>query len=70
MSLLESPTEITAFENKCFDAWMAKVDAYCLRRVGVSVHDLDDCPFRDWFEDGETASAAGRAAIGITRGDF
>ena len=43
--------------------WMKQVDAYVIRRVGVSVHDLPDCTFRDWHEDGVSAAEAATRAI-------
>lgn len=67
MTLLSSvhmtSAERGAFEARCFDAWMARVDAACLKLCGVSVHDLDDCLFHDWYDDGDTAEQAARRAI-------
>jgi hypothetical protein len=35
-----------------YDLWLESVD-YCVQdTAGVSVFDLTDQPFRDWFEDG------------------
>lgn len=45
-----------------FDDWMAQVDKVIEAVYGLSVNDLPDCPFADWYEDGITpVSAAGRA---------
>ena len=41
-----------------FDGWMAAVDAECERRYGVSVYDLADCPFHDWYDDGVSPKSA------------
>ncbi len=46
-----------------FDAWMKKVDAEVSRKVGLSVHDLPDCCFSDWHEDGVTPKSAASRAI-------
>ena len=46
-----------------FDAWMEDVDSTCQRLCGCSVHDLEDCCFNDWFEDGLTPREAAKAAI-------
>lgn len=46
-----------------FKDWMNKVDASVGAKVGLSVYDLPDCAFRDWFEDGVRAGAAARSAI-------
>lgn len=52
-----------------FEQWMALVDGQCERRAGCSVHDLPDCCFRDWFEDGVSASGAAVRAIRSARSD-
>ena len=46
-----------------FDDWMAAVDQLVNERAGLSVHDLPDCPFRRWFDDGVSPSGAARQAI-------
>lgn len=51
-----------AVARKGFKAWMAKVDAILLRRVGLTTADLDDCLYDDWFAEGmAAATAAGKA---------
>mgnify|MGYP001558445423 FL=1 len=49
--------------RRTFESWMAKVDQHVSRRAGVSVHDLTDCYFADWYEDGLTPSRAASRAI-------
>ena len=40
-----------AAEHKySFDDWMKLVDAACQSKSGMSIHDLPDCPFRDWYD--------------------
>ena len=49
--------------KKTFEQWMLDVDQAVLSKAGVSVHDLPDCPFMDWYEDGKTAKGAASRAI-------
>ena len=46
-----------------FDVWMVKVDEWCYRLAGVSVHDLPDLCFADLFEDGTSPREAARMAL-------
>ena len=46
-----------------FETWMQKVDSAVIRLAGVSVHDLADQFFYDWFEDGITPAQAARLAL-------
>lgn len=46
-----------------FDSWLGAVDRIVNERTGVSVHDLPDMPFRDWFDDGVSAKQAAARAI-------
>jgi len=46
-----------------FDRWMHYVDKACERRVGLSIYDLTDQPFSEWFEDGLHPVRAARRAI-------
>ena len=46
-----------------FDAWMKKVDAEVQKMSGMHVADLDDAPYRDWYEDDLSPSRAARRAI-------
>jgi hypothetical protein len=50
-----------------FDTWMKLVDEAVYARINCSVHDLPDCPFRDWYDDGLRALAAARKAIRYAR---
>ena len=58
---------ITSFgavtSTESFKLWLANVDACCARICGLSIHDLPDCCFMDWFEDGVTPTSAARRAI-------
>lgn len=46
-----------------FEQWMTKVDDLVWSKVGCSVHDLPDAPFRDWYEDEMSAKRAANKAI-------
>jgi len=53
-----------------FKEWMKKADDACYLNYGMSIHDLPDVPFRDWFKDGVTPTrAAARAVRSATRGE-
>jgi hypothetical protein len=41
-----------------FNEWMAQVNALVLHKTGVSVHDLADMSFHDWYDDGITPPQA------------
>lgn len=49
--------------SQAFSQWMQAVDATVESRAGVSVHDLPDCCFRDWFEDETPPATAARRAL-------
>ena len=42
---------------------MEAVDEAVLASCGASVHDLPDCPFCDWFDDGVSPREAARLAL-------
>jgi hypothetical protein len=47
-----------------FDTWMVRVDrAVAYATCGMSVHDLADAPFSDWWEDGITPTQAARMIL-------
>lgn len=46
-----------------FEEWMRLVDEFVRRISGLSVHDLPDCCFADWYEDGVSAKVAARRAL-------
>lgn len=46
-----------------FESWMQEVDNAVSRRTGMSVHDLPDVPFRDWYDDGTSPRSAAARAI-------
>lgn len=46
-----------------FEWWMREVDSHVQKLSGVSVHDLADQPFRDWFDDEMPAREAAELAL-------
>lgn len=46
-----------------FEEWMRWVDRYCTSTYGLSIHDLPDCCFRDWYDEGTTYVNAAKRAI-------
>lgn len=46
-----------------FAEWMAAVDAAVESIAGLSIYDLEDQPFADWYEARKSPKAAARAAL-------
>lgn len=46
-----------------FEQWMKAVDTYCQQLAYLSVHDLADCCFADWYADGMKPATAAKKAI-------
>ena len=46
-----------------FNAWMKEVDEITQLRIGLSIHDLEDCCFADWYDDGLSSAEVSRLAI-------
>ena len=46
-----------------FGTWMGKIDDACWYIAGCGVHDLPDCCFADWHDQGMAAGTAARKAI-------
>lgn len=49
--------------KRSFEEWMKAVDAAVQAKVGLSVHDLADCCFRDWYDDKVSPASAAKRAI-------
>jgi hypothetical protein len=41
-----------------FRAWLRVCDSLIYDAIGVSLHDLIDCTWRDWYDDGLSPSEA------------
>ncbi len=63
------PSQVKPLRPTNFNAWMCAVDAACIRRSGLSIYDLADCCFHDWYDDGMTPAAAARHAIRYEMGE-
>jgi len=46
-----------------FTTYMAKIDAIVGAKVGLSIHDLPDLPFRDFYDDGVPPARVAARAI-------
>ena len=49
--------------KQTFEQWLEKVDVAVDHLSSMSLHDLPDCCYRDWYENGMTPNAAARKAI-------
>ena len=38
-------------DRPTFNKWMERIDNLFWRFVGLSAHDMPDCPFMDWYEE-------------------
>lgn len=67
----EGPGTGKVFEmRQSFDDWLVEVDRVVSGRVGLGVSDLEDCAYRDWYEDGVRAATAATRAIRNAGGEF
>lgn len=44
------PQKMDASDQPTFEQWMARVDGTLRKLRGLSVYDLPDCNFRDWYD--------------------
>jgi hypothetical protein len=51
-----------------FTQWMSQVDRKVMGVAGLSVHDLTDQPFREWWEEGMSPKEA--AELTLEDNDF
>jgi hypothetical protein len=49
--------------RESFEEWMEHVDAEVWGIAGVSVHDLSDQPYRDWYESDYSPYEAAECAL-------
>jgi hypothetical protein len=57
-------------DDAAFKVWMGKVNAKVGQKYGLSVDDLPDCPFMDWFDDGMSPAAAANKAAKNAGAEF
>ena len=46
-----------------FKQWMAEANGHVVKMAGVSIYELPDCTFRDWFDDGLSPQEAADQAL-------
>ena len=49
--------------KQTLEQWLAKVNLAVEHLSGMSMHDLADCPYMDWYKKGMTPETAARKAI-------
>lgn len=49
--------------KQTFEAWFAAVEKAVQAKTGLSLQDLPDCCYRDWYEDGMSAKTAASKAV-------
>lgn len=52
-----------ATSTRTFEQWMDLVDFNVQQRTGMSVYDLPDRCYRDWYDDGATPKQAASRAV-------
>lgn len=62
MALIHASRGVAALNKGSFEQWMKRVDR-AVQTVGLSVYDLADQPYRDWYEAGHTAAGSARRAL-------
>ena len=45
------PRTMDNADNPTFEVWMSRVDRFVQRAAGVSLDDLPDCQYDEWYED-------------------
>ena len=48
--------------KKTYEKWYAETNAACERMFGLSLPDLPDCRYRDWYDDGVEPEVAAKDA--------
>jgi hypothetical protein len=56
--------------RRSYDEWYALAEKACLALCGLSLSDLPDVCFMDWYEDGVSPAACAKRAIRNAGGDF
>ena len=50
-------------EKVSFETWMERVDKFVYLSCGLSVDDLNECCYADWYDDGMGAGRAAKKAM-------
>jgi len=48
---LGTPYEMDAWQRPSFDEWMRAIENLIWKLRGISVYDLPDCPFDEWYDE-------------------
>jgi len=56
-------------DKPSFEQWMNRIDLLMWKHRGVSIYDLEDCPFRDWYDDRIRPVRAANRALKRAGGD-
>jgi hypothetical protein len=56
--------------KKSFDAWCMEVNRIVVNLCGMSLEDLPDCAYRDWYDDNLTPSRAAKRVIRNAKEDM
>ena len=51
-----------------FTEWLTAMDRIVEAKTGLSYEDLEDRPFRDWYDDGVSPASAATRTIRYSRG--
>jgi hypothetical protein len=51
-------TTLVLTEKDYFEAWLRELEDICQTELGFSYQDLEEQPYKDWFNDGFTAEDA------------
>ena len=46
-----TPLHMDEIDTRTFEQWMQAIDSLISRYFGLSIYDLPDCTFKDWYED-------------------
>ncbi len=45
----DTPKVMDEKDQPTFEQWMERVDGLVMRHASVSIYDLPDCPYYDWY---------------------
>ena len=57
------PQTMDPDDHSTFSEWYAQANRYIERHIGVSLADLPDCPYRDWYDARVRAIRAANRAL-------
>ena len=64
------PMKMDANDNPTFDQWMDRIDRVISKYRGISVYDLEDCPFTEWYDNRIRPIKAANKALKRAGADF